>query len=242
MKLIQGVAAVLLMASAAAANAELSGTVTAVSDYDFRGISLSSTDPALQGSIDYSMESGFYAGAWASNIDYGPDYDGSIELDLYAGFAGETEAGLGWDVGLVWYLYPDSSSSATKSEILDYPELYVGLTYNIFEFKQWYSNDLSGSDEDGFYTEANAAVELPANFGLNLHAGYNWGDYFDELESEYIDYSIGVAYTLGNFDLELKWVDNNLSNNDALFTKDDAFNSEGRVIFAVSTTFPWSNE
>jgi len=242
MKLIQGVAAVLLMASAAAANAELSGTVTAVSDYDFRGISLSSTDPALQGSIDYSMESGFYAGAWASNIDYGPGYDGSIELDLYAGFAGETEAGLGWDVGLVWYLYPDSSSSATKDEISDYPELYVGLTYNIFEFKQWYSNDLSGSDEDGFYTEANAAVELPANFGLNLHAGYNWGDYFDELESEYIDYSIGVAYTLGNFDLELKWVDNNLSNNDALFTKDDAFNSEGRVIFAVSTTFPWSNE
>jgi len=242
MKLSQGVAAVLLMASAATANAELSGTVTAVSDYDFRGISLSSTDPALQGSIDYSMESGFYAGAWASNIDYGPDYDGSIELDLYAGFAGETEMGLGWDVGLVWYMYPDSSSSATKDEISDYPELYFGLTYNVFEFKQWYSNDLSGSDENGFYTEANAGFELPANFGLNLHAGYNWGDYFDDIDSEYIDYSIGVAYTLGNFDLELKWVDNNLSNNDALFTKDDAFNSEGRVIFAVSTTFPWSNE
>jgi uncharacterized protein (TIGR02001 family) len=247
MKLSQGVAAVLLMASAAAANAELSGTVTAVSDYDFRGISLSSTDPALQGSIDYSMESGFYAGAWASNIDYGPDYDGSIELDLYAGFAGETEAGLGWDVGLVWYLYPDSSSSASKDEISDYPEIYFGLTYNVFEFKQWYSNDLAGLDEDGFYTEANAAFELPANFGLNLHLGYSWGDAWDSPEvdskdSQYVDYSIGVAYTLGNFDLELKWVDNTLSNGDYSFSKDDPFNSEGRVIFAVSTTFPWSNE
>jgi len=242
MKLSQGVAAVLLMASAATANAELSGTVTAVSDYDFRGISLSSTDPALQGSIDYSMESGFYAGAWASNIDYGPDYDGSIELDLYAGFAGETEMGLGWDVGLVWYMYPDSSSSATKDEISDYPELYFGLTYNVFEFKQWYSNDLSGSDENGFYTEANAGFELPANFGLNLHAGYNWGDAFDDVDSEYFDYSIGVAYTLGNFDLELQWVDTTLDDNDFFFSSDDAFNSEGRVIFAVSTTFPWSNE
>jgi len=245
MKLSQGIAAVLLMASAAAANAELSGTVTAVSDYDFRGISLSATDPALQGSIDYSMDSGFYVGAWASNIDYGPDYDGSIELDLYAGFAGETEMGLGWDVGLVWYLYPDSSSSATKDEISDYPELYFGLTYNVFEFKQWYSNDLAGLDEDGFYTEANAGFELPANFGLNLHLGYSWGDAWDSPEvdfkdSQYFDYSIGVAYTLGNFDLELKWVDNTLSNGDYSFSKADPFNSEGRVIFAVSTTFPWA--
>ena len=247
MKLSQVIAAVLLMASATVANAEISGTVTAVSDYDFRGMSLSSTDPALQGSIDWASEGGFYAGAWASNIDYGPGYDGSIELDLYAGFAGETEAGLGWDVGLVWYMYPDSDGSASKAEIKDYPEIYFGLTYNVFEFKQWYSNDLSGSDEDGFYTEANASFELPANFGLNLHLGYNYGDAFDSPlpgfdDSEYLDYSIGVAYTLGNFDLELKWVDNNMDENAFFYSEDDAFNSEGRVIFGVSTTFPWGGE
>ena len=51
MRLSQGVAAVLLLASGAVAHAEVTGTVTAVSDYDFRGISLSATDPALQGSI-----------------------------------------------------------------------------------------------------------------------------------------------------------------------------------------------
>ena len=243
MKLSQGVAAVLLMASGAAAHAELSGTIGAVSDYDFRGISLSATDPALQGSIDWSAENGFYVGAWASNIDYGNGYDGNIELDLYAGFAGETEAGLGWDVGLVWYLYPDSSENRTRCEDLgldceipDYPELYAGVSYKWFELKQWYSNDLGGSDEDGLYTEANASFELPANFGLNLHLGYNYGDYFDS--SEYTDYSIGVGYTLGKFDLELKWVDNDLDPEE----KGDVFNSEGRVIFGVSTTFPWGAE
>ena len=41
MKLSHGVAAVVLLASASAAHAELSGTITAVSDYDFRGVSLS---------------------------------------------------------------------------------------------------------------------------------------------------------------------------------------------------------
>lgn len=234
MKLSQGVAAVLLLVSGAAAHAELSGTVGVVSDYDFRGISLSAKDPALQGSIDWASESGFYVGAWGSNIDYGQGVDGDIEIDLYAGYAGETEGGLGWDVGLVYYTYPGSD------DISDYPELYGALSYKWFEFKQWYSNDLSGTDLDGWYTEGNASFELPANFGLNLHLGYNFGDAFDD--TEYMDYSIGVAYTLGNFDLELKWVDNDLSNGDILYTKDDVFNSEGRVIFGVSTTFPWGGE
>jgi len=254
MKLSQGVAAVLLLVSGAAAHAELSGTVTAVSDYDFRGISLSAKDPALQGSIDWSSEGGFYFGAWASNIDYEPYADGNIEVDLYGGFAGETEGGLGWDVGLVWYFYPDSSEKRSQCreeglycEIPDYPEIYVGLSYNWFEVKQWYSNDLAGSDEDGFYTEVNASFELPANFGLNLHGGYNYGGAFDSpdsdyKDSDYFDYSIGVAYTLGHFDLELKWVDNSLGRNDWYYSKDDVFNSEGRAIFSVSTTFPWSSE
>jgi|APFre7841882724_1041349.scaffolds.fasta_scaffold14478_4 uncharacterized protein (TIGR02001 family) len=251
MKLSQGLAAIILLGSTAAAQAELTGTVTAVSDYDFRGISLSATDPALQGSIDWAAANGFYVGAWASNIDYGDGFDGNIELDLYGGFAGEIEGGMGWDVGLVWYTYPDSSETRsrcrvdeplvpTDCEISDYPELYAGISYQWLELKQWYSNDLSGSDKDGFYTEGNASFELPANFTLGLHLGYNYGDAFDN--TEYMDYSVSVGYTLSHFDFTLKWVDNDLSRGDALYTTDDAFNSEGRAIFSVSTTFPWSNE
>lgn len=234
MKLSQGVAAVLLLVSGAAAHAELSGTVGVVSDYDFRGISLSAKDPALQGSIDWAAESGFYVGAWGSNIDYGQGVDGDIEIDLYAGYAGETEGGLGWDVGLVYYTYPGAD------DISDYPELYGALSYKWFEFKQWYSNDLAGSDEDGFYSEANASFELPANFGLNLHLGYQYGDAWDG--SEFMDYSVGVGYTLGNFDLELKYVDTDLGRGDWAFSSDDVFNTEGRAIFSVSTTFPWGGE
>jgi len=242
MKLSHSVAAVLLMAIGAAAQAEVTGTIGAVSDYDFRGVSLSAKDPAVQGSIDWAHDSGFYAGAWASNIDYGDEFDGNIEVDLYAGFAGESEAGLGWDVGLVYYTYPDSSESNTKLQIEAYPELYAGLTYSFFELKQWYTNDYGGSDLDAFYTEGNATFELPANFSLGLHLGYNYGDAFDggpgEDDFDYMDYSIGVGYTLGHFDLNLKYVDNDLDEQN----EDDVFNTEGRVIFSVATTFPWSNE
>ena len=63
--------------------------------------SLSEEDPAFQASIDYAHDNGFYASIWGSNIDYGSDYDGTIEIDLSAGLAGETEMGIGWDVGAV---------------------------------------------------------------------------------------------------------------------------------------------
>ena len=40
----------------------VTGNVALVSDYRFRGISLSGGDPALQGSINLNHESGLYAG------------------------------------------------------------------------------------------------------------------------------------------------------------------------------------
>ena len=67
MKFTQGLAAVVLMATAAAAHAEFSATITGVTDYNFRGISLSANDPALQGSLDWGFDNGIYVGAWASN-------------------------------------------------------------------------------------------------------------------------------------------------------------------------------
>lgn len=236
MKYVKWLAASAALAVAGVANAgEFSSTITATSDYDFRGVSLSAKDPALQVSVDWAADNGIYVGAWASNIDYGDDVDGDLELDLYAGFAGETGGGLGYDLGIVWYTYPGSSSSATKEKILDYPEIYAGVSFGAFELKQWYTNDYGGSDLDGLYTEANASFELPAGFGLNLHAGYNYGDIFDGFE--YLDYAVGVGYTLGNFDLELKYTGTDLSGDDKI--TDDVFNTEGRVVFLISTTLPW---
>jgi uncharacterized protein (TIGR02001 family) len=234
MKLTYGLAAAALSLTAMAASAEITGTIGAVSDYDFRSVSLSAKDPALQGSIDYAHDSGFYAGVWGSNIDSGDDVDGDIEVDLYLGIANQINDDLGYDVGIVYYTYPGSD------DIDAYPEIYAGLTYKWFEFKQWYSNDNGATDEDAFYTEVNASFDLVENLSLGLHLGYNYGDYFTEpsvgIEDEYLDYSVGLNYTLGHFDLGLKYVDNDMDHQ----VEDDVFNSEGRVIFSISTTFPWS--
>src|SRR5687767_2651799 len=123
-----------LLVAGAAANAEVSSTWTLTNDYDFRGFSQSAKDPALQGSVDYAAANGWYLGAWASNVDFGDDADVDYEVDLYTGFAGEAEGGLGYDVGVVYYAYPDESD-------FNYIEAYGGVSYQWFEGKLWYSND-----------------------------------------------------------------------------------------------------
>ncbi len=74
------------------------------SNYIFRGTTQTGRNPAVQGGMDYSHASGFYAGIWGSNISWlsdsrltdpntGEDVaaytKSSMELDLYAGYAGE---------------------------------------------------------------------------------------------------------------------------------------------------------
>jgi uncharacterized protein (TIGR02001 family) len=234
MRGLKAIAAILLLTTGVA-HAEVTGTVTVVSDYVFRGITQSAEDPALQGSIDWAHDSGLYVGAWGSCcLDFGSET--SEEIDLYAGFAGGEEGGFGYDVGFVYYYYlPDDDD-------IEYFEIYLGGSYGPFDAKFWYSDDYVNSGESSQYLEANLNYPLPQNFTLLAHFGYNLGDAFDVIDNEYYDYSVGVGYTLGHFDLELKYIDTDIDEGDALFTNDEILNAEDRVFFSVSTTFPWSSE
>jgi uncharacterized protein (TIGR02001 family) len=231
MKQVKILSAAVLLALAGTANAGVTATVTATNDYDFRGFSQSATDPALQGSVDYAHDSGWYIGAWASNVDFGDTVDVDFEVDLYTGFTGKINESASWDAGIVYYAYPDESD-------FDYIEVYGGVTVGMFKGKLYYSNDFAGLDESAFYLDTNASIPLPNNFSINLHLGYSSGDAIELVAGDdYADYSVGVGYTISNFNLGLKYVDNNadVEIEDPI----EVFNNEGRVVFTVSTTFPW---
>lgn len=222
-----------LLGVAGVASAQVSSTITATNDYDFRGFSQSAKDPAIQASLDYAFgESGWAIGAWASNVDF--DNDADIELDLYASYTGAINDNLSWTAGGTYYAYPGSD------DVGEYPEFFIGLNAGAFSFKQWYSNDFYNLDDkvSAQYSEVNGTFELPAGFSFLAHVGYSWGDYWDEVGGgELFDYSVGVGYSLENFALALKWVDTD-ANDDQKITG-DVGNNEGRVIFTVSTTLPW---
>jgi len=233
MKLTHGLAALSLLALGAAAHADVTGTVTVVSDYDFRGITQTAQDPALQGSIDWTSDSGIYLGAWGSNVDFGDDVDVDVEVDLYGGIRGGED--ITWDLGIIYYTYMDGSE-------FNYPEIYASVGYKWLSGKLWYSDEFGGVDDNGeaYYIEANASFPVAeTGLGVTGHVGMSDGDYWDSVDG-YFDWSVGVTYTLGHFNLGLKYIDgSDLEEADG--TPDDVFSSEARAVFSVSTTFPWGD-
>ncbi|HEY6599625.1 MAG TPA: TorF family putative porin, partial [Pseudomonadales bacterium] len=95
-----------LMSSALVASAaEIAGNVTLATDYRFRGISQNNGgfSPAIQGGFDWSSDVGLYIGTWASNVNFS---EGAVETDVYGGFKGSFSDELAYDIGILYYGYP----------------------------------------------------------------------------------------------------------------------------------------
>jgi uncharacterized protein (TIGR02001 family) len=219
-----------LLSVAGAAQAQFSSTVTATSDYDFRGFSQSAKDPALQASVDYAFPAGFAVGAWASNVDF--DNDGDIELDLYGSYTGTINDTTNWSAGLTYYSYPGSD------DIGEYAEIFAGIAVGAFNVKQWYSDDLYNLGDSGAYTEGNYTIPLPQNFSISLHGGYAWGDYWENQGGgELFDYAAAINYIYQKLNFNLKLTGTDASGGQKL--RSDVNNNEARVVFSAYTTLPW---
>lgn len=214
-------AATSLLCATAVSHAEVTANFSLTSDYDFRGITQTNEEPAVQVGIDWAHESGWYVGTWASNVDFGTP-DPNHEIDLYTGYTGETEGGLGWDVGILYYLYPGDSDGG-------FPELYSSLTYSWFTASVAYTNAYLGDyiDESAWYIAGGVSIPLH-ELTLGLHAGYSDGEGIEQSFGDaYADYSVGLTYAASNFDVGIKWVTT------------DADGYDDRIILSIGTPLPW---
>lgn len=223
---------------AGAAQAGVSGTAALTSDYVFRGISQTAEDPALQGSIDFEFDNGVYAGLWGSNVDFDDCCDESVEIDGYVGFYNELGEDWRYDAGAIYYYYPGTD------EDLDYGEVYLGVGWRWLDVYYYYTNDFYASGDAGFYWDASAEFELPVwELGLKLHYGYTGGpalngDSAQDVGVEsYSDYSIGLTRDFGNFTAELAYWDTDLDGDFEVTSGAGA--NDDRVVFTISTSFPW---
>ena len=179
------------------ASAEVSANVGVVSNYFFRGVTQTDDAAAVQGGLDYAHESGLYAGTWASTVDFN---DGtSYELDLYAGYGGSF-GDLGYDVGYIYYAYPDG-------EDLDFGEIYGSLTYSYFTAGLAYT--VNSQADAGPFTEGDlyyyAGVDVP--FGESGYSGslyYGYYTFDDDGEPgfgdlDYGHWSAGLSKDAGDF-------------------------------------------
>ena len=211
--------------SAMAGGITTSGNVVLASDFVWRGVSQTNEEPAIQGSLNFAHESGFYAGIWGSNVEFGDS--AQLELDLYAGFSKELGNGLSIDIGVVHYEYPGALSSLNY----DFEEYYLGLGYNIqkvaLSTKLSYAPEFAVSNKSAHYLEGGISYELPAAITVSGHYGYSDGDSFDN--SEYSDYSIGFATELAGIGVDISGYGNDIDGNAAV--------NDDRVVLSISKSF-----
>jgi uncharacterized protein (TIGR02001 family) len=173
--------------AAAEPESTLGYNIGVVSNYSFRGITQTNYGGAVQGGADYAHKSGFYVGAWASNVSWVKQVNGAstgdYELDLYGGYKGELAPGLGFDVGYITYMYPgnDSGAAGTPGARNNTPytnattkEVYVGLTYGVTTFKvsQSLGDFLGNVDSNGSrYYDLSATFDLGDGYSFVPHIG-----------------------------------------------------------------------
>jgi len=205
-----------LQATPSMVSAEVSANVSAASNYLFRGVTQTDGATAIQGGLDYEHASGFYAGGWGSNVDFG---DGtSYELDLYAGYSGAVDD-IGYDVGYVYYAYPDAPDS------IDFGEIYGELSYGIaaLGFAYTANSDASGEGlfvEGDIYYYLSASVPLQNDYSAGVTVGYY--DFTDDGkvsvgEANYSHAAVNVtkdAGDFGSFGVNLEYAD--IDQSDAL--------------------------
>ena len=197
---------------------QFSANVLIATEYLYRGISQSNEDPALQGGFDYTYEPwGFYMGFWASSIEFNARTanTSSIETNFYGGFAGEFPIGVSWNIGGLYYYYPDTDEDLGAD--YNFVELYGNLGYTFeaaldptVDVGFAWSPDFYGEDDDGLYLHGKLSVSLPYNFGLSTMFGYQ--DVDGDLTSgpagfDYSHWNVGLSYDYSILSFEVSWND-----------------------------------
>lgn len=181
---------------------DITVTGTVVSDYRFRGVSLSDRDPAAQGSVDITIR-GFYAGVWVSSISRFADTH--VEADLYAGYAG-TAGPIEYEVGAIAYLYPGGDGTGNVYEATG--SLAYTLGPATAKLKVNYAPDQENLAGDNLYLSAEGRVGIPGTpFTIVGQFGRERGSFYGRKH----DWSFGAEFTRGPFTASLAYVDTDLN-------------------------------
>ena len=178
--------------------AQLSGSLGIVSDYRYRGVSLSDGKPAAQLGVAYDGADGWYAGAFASTADFGRPARDDVQVLPYAGYAASFFPGLAWDAGL-------SYSAFLRNHDYAYPELYWGLATDHLRARLSYARRYFGEDRQALYLELDGSRPLAEHLHLTGHAGFlrvdGQGYTYDQT-----DFRVGFSLDLDQAHVALSWV------------------------------------
>lgn len=199
-------------------NFTLIGDLTIVSDYRSRGISQTLGDPAAQlGATFLNNQTGLYAGAWTSNVDFGYGLKTRQEVDYYAGWYFQTTEDVSMDIGYIKYAYP-------KEGQFNQTESYAYLKAYGFKLSALYSDDapMLGSKQSTLYTWV--GYEHPLPWDMLIDTRYGRVDFKDDIyysadgsaSSGYNEWEVKLSKEYEGVKFSASYIDTDLSKNECM--------------------------
>lgn len=193
---------------AASVGAQFTGTVTGVSDYRYRGVSLSRERPAAQFTLAYDGPGGRYGGLFASTVEFAGAAKTTVQVVGFLGVAVPITADMHADAGI------DYSAFGRDLRDYDYGELYAGISSVGWSARLHYSPNYFDFAQRSLYGEFDASHRLNDRIALVGHVGVLVPTGHDAVApARYVrnpvDARAGVAFDIAGFDLQVAWVSSN---------------------------------
>jgi uncharacterized protein (TIGR02001 family) len=227
--------------AAAQSTSPVTGNMSLVSEYRFRGIDQTFGKPALQGGFDYAHTSGVYLGNWNSNVNPGAGFGGAnLEMDFYGGWK-KAFGDFGVDLGAIYYWYPGSEPK------VDNKEVYLGGSWKTLSAKYYHSIDDYFSVPDtknSWYLDFSFTHDFGGGWGVVAH--YGIFEFKNVPNGDYNDWKLGVTKDIGGWVFGAAYVDSDAKgdcgagefycfpNGNGTKTRDAG---KATIVFSVAKTF-----
>jgi uncharacterized protein (TIGR02001 family) len=227
-------------------------SVTGTSDYVFRGQTQSYGEPALQGAINMGYGI-FYAGAWASSVDFGgggcilgdPDLgctgqDAQVEIDYYAGIK-PTWGPATFDFGVIYYAYPGARDDDAE---LDYVEFKAAVSGEILKSLTgtaavYYSPEYTNETGEAWTFEGGLAYALPQVWIFSPTVGGAVGHSDVELGEEWYYWNAGVSLAVEKITFDFRYWGSDLSTDPVNgYPEGAVFGAGDRFVFSTTVALP----
>lgn len=181
---------------------DISGEVGVLSDYRFRGLSLSGKEPEATASVTVAHQSGLYASAWGSNVELGSGKADDLEVDWTVGYSKDVGR-ISLDVGGIYYTYLGNSG-------LNYVEVYgsIGTKVGPADMKvgvAYAPSQANIGSQDNTYVYVSGEVPL-GDGPVSLHGTFGFEN--GAFGSNKKDWNVGMSVDLGSgFTGSLDYVD-----------------------------------
>jgi len=154
-----------------AAHAQWSGSAGIVSDYLYRGVSLSDGLAVPRLAVNYDSVDGWYGGGQVVAARLSGAAGRRAQWLGYAGYAQQLPSGVSWEAGVSRYAFPQRPG-------WHFNEIYGGVALDNLSVRLSYAPDYLGLRTRTWYGEASGGMDLPGGrLRAFWHLGYLGSDH-----------------------------------------------------------------